>query len=101
MDGSAARGRFPSCKRWPGRATTISKRCSLPSRRRAFFWLLSKEWRQLVFSRSWWVLLLAMGPLTGVCFMAAVRSYADISGLGGTSAGVGEALWPLLGVWAP
>jgi ABC-2 type transport system permease protein len=68
---------------------------------RPFLWLLRKEWRQLLTSRSWWVLILAMGPLVGVCFTGAVRSYADISGLGGTSPGVGEALWPLLGVWAP
>ena len=47
------------------------------------------------------MLLLVMGPLVGVCFSTAVRSYADVSGLGGTSAGTGEALWPLIGVWAP
>jgi ABC-2 type transport system permease protein len=73
----------------------------LPSHSRPFIWLLAKEWRQLVLSRSWWALLLAMGPLVGICFIAAVRSYADVSGLGGTSAGVGVALWPMIGVWAP
>jgi len=30
-----------------------------------------------------------------------VRTYAEVSGLNGTSAGVGEALAPLIGVWAP
>ena len=52
-------------------------------------------------SRAWWVLLLAMGPLVGVSFISAVRTYAEVSGLNGTSAGVGEALSPLIGVWAP
>jgi len=42
-----------------------------------------------------------MGPLVGVSFIAAVRTYAEVSGLGGTAAGVGEALSPLVGVWAP
>lgn len=71
------------------------------SRRSAFVWLLRKEWRELVASRSWWVLLLAMGPLVGVTFISAVRTYAEASGLNGTAAGVGEAFSPLIGVWAP
>jgi ABC-type transport system involved in multi-copper enzyme maturation permease subunit len=75
----------------------------LPSRDRkgAFLWLLNKEWRELVASRAWWILLLAMGPLTGVSFISAVRTYGEVSGLNGTSAGVGEALSPLIGIWAP
>lgn len=71
------------------------------SRRPAFVWLLEKEARELVAARAWWVLLLGMGPLVGVSFISAVRSYAEVSGLNGTSAGVGEALSPLIGVWAP
>src|SRR6516165_2219636 len=66
-----------------------------------FAWLLHKEARELLVSRSWWVLLLAMGPLVGLSFISAVRTYAEVSGLNGTSAGVGEALSPLIGVWAP
>jgi len=73
----------------------------LPSRRSAFLWLVRKEWRELVVSRSWWVLLLAIGPLVGVTFTSAVRTYAEASGFGGTSAGVGEAFSPLIGIWAP
>jgi ABC-2 type transport system permease protein len=73
----------------------------LRSRRPAFVWLLEKEARELVAARAWWVLLLGMGPLVGVSFISAVRSYAEVSGLNGTSAGVGEALSPLIGVWAP
>ena len=61
------------------------------SRRSPFVWLLRKEWRELVASRAWWVLLLAMGPLVGVAFISAVRTYAEASGLNGTTAGVGEA----------
>ncbi len=74
-----------------------------PSRKSPFVWLLRKEWRELVASRSWWVLLVAMGPLVGVSFISAVRTYAEASGLNGTAVGqgVGEAFSPLIGVWAP
>jgi len=68
---------------------------------RAWWWLVRKEWRELTSSRSWWVFLLLMGPLVGVSFISAVRTYAEASGLGGTAAGVGEAFSPLIGVWAP
>jgi ABC-2 type transport system permease protein len=64
-------------------------------------WLLDKEWRELMVSMSWWVLLFVMGPLVGVSFISSVRTYAEVSGLNGTAAGVGEALSPLIGVWAP
>ena len=37
--------------------------------------LLGKEWRELMASRAWWVLLLVMGPLVGVSFISAVRTY--------------------------
>ena len=69
--------------------------------RKPFLWLIDKEWRELVTSRAWWLLLLLMGPLTGVSFIGAVRTYSEVSGLNGTSAGVGEALAPLIGVWVP
>lgn len=71
------------------------------SHRPPFLWLLDKEWRELLVSRAWWVLLLGIGPLVGMSFISAVRTYAEVSGLNGTSAGVGEALSPLIGVWAP
>lgn len=74
---------------------------SWPSRS-AFVRLVAKEWRELTVSRAWWVLLLAMGPLVGVTFISAVRTYAELSGLNGNPiAGVGEAFSPLIGVWAP
>jgi len=66
-----------------------------------FLVLLGKEWRELLVSRPWWVLLLAMGPLVGVSFISAARTYAEVSGLNGTSVGVGEAFSPLVGIWAP
>src|SRR5262252_8111949 len=71
------------------------------STRAAFAWLLRNEARELVASRSWWVLLVAMGPLVGVTFISAVRTYAEASGLNGTAVGVGEAFSPLVGIWAP
>jgi hypothetical protein len=74
----------------------------LRSRRAAaFLWLLDKEWHELAVSRAWWILLLAIGPLVGMSFVSAVHTYAEVSGLNGTAAGVGEALSPLVGIWAP
>ena len=74
---------------------------SAPSAVRSFVVLLGKEWRELMASRAWWVLLLVMGPLVGVSFISAVRTYAEASGLNGTAVGVGEAFSPLVGIWAP
>jgi hypothetical protein len=73
----------------------------LPSPRPAWVWLLEKEWRELVASRAFWALLLLTGPLVGVCFVRAVTTYAELSGLDGTAAGTGEAFSPLVGIWAP
>jgi ABC-2 type transport system permease protein len=73
----------------------------LPLPRSALAWLLKKEWRELLVSRAWWIFLVLMGPLAGVSFISAVHTYAEASGLGGTSAGVGEAFSPLIGIWAP
>ena len=46
-------------------------------------------------------MLVLIGPLVGVSFTSAVRTYAELSGMSGTPAGVGEAFSPLVGVWAP
>jgi ABC-2 family transporter len=73
----------------------------LPSRSGAWRWLVKKEWRELMSSRSWWVMLAPIGPLVGVSFINAVRSYAEASGQGGTGAGLADALFPLDGVVAP
>lgn len=73
----------------------------MPSRRAPVAWLLVKEARELLASRAWWMFLVLMGPLVGVSFIDAVRTYAEASGLNGAAAGVGEAFSPLVGVWAP
>jgi hypothetical protein len=64
-------------------------------------WLFAKEWRELMASRAWWVLLLVIGPLVGMSFISAVTAYGELSGVNGTAAGVGEAFSPLVGIWAP
>ena len=64
-------------------------------------WLVVKEWRELLASRAWWLMLLAMGPLVGMSFISAVTAYGELSGVNGTAAGVGEAFSPLIGIWAP
>ena len=71
------------------------------SPRSAAAWLLEKEWRELLASRAWWMFLVLIGPLVGISFIDAVRTYAEASGLNGTTAGVGEAFSPLIGIWAP
>ena len=80
---------------------TFGSAISAPSAVASFSWLVGKEYRELVASRAWWVLLLAMGPLVGVTFTGAVRTYGEASGLNGTTAGVGEAFSTLIGIWAP
>ena len=70
-------------------------------RKTPFAWLIDKEWRELLASRAWWVMLVLIGPLVGVSFISAVRTYAELSGYGGTSDGVGVAFSPLVGIWAP
>jgi ABC-2 type transport system ATP-binding protein len=79
----------------------VWRRSFLRSHKPPFLWLLEKEFRDLAVSRSWWILLLSMGPLVGVSFINAVRTYGEVSGFNGTAGGVGEAMSPLVGVWAP
>lgn len=69
--------------------------------RKPWRWLLAKEWRELMVSRAWWVMLIVIGPLVGVSFISAVTAYGELSGVNGTAAGVGEAFSPLIGIWAP
>jgi ABC-2 type transport system permease protein len=64
-------------------------------------WLFVKEWRELMASRAWWVMLIVIGPLVGMSFISAVTAYGELSGVNGTAAGVGEAFSPLVGIWAP
>jgi ABC-type transport system involved in multi-copper enzyme maturation permease subunit len=67
----------------------------------AIGWLLVKDWRELLAARAWWVMLALIGPLVGLSFISAVRTYAELSAAGGSGAGVGEAFSPLVGIWAP
>lgn len=46
-------------------------------------------------------MLVLIGPLVGVSFNSAVRTYSELSRANGTAAGVGEAFSPLIGLWAP
>ena len=69
--------------------------------RSPWVWLVRKEWRELMTSRSFWAMLALIGPLVGISFINAVRSYAEASGQGGTAAGLSDALFPLDGVVAP
>jgi ABC-2 type transport system permease protein len=64
-------------------------------------WLFAKEWRELMSSRAWWVMLFVIGPLVGMSFISAVTAYGELSGVNGTAAGVGEAFSPLVGIWGP
>ncbi len=68
--------------------------------RSALVWLLRKEWRALMAASSWWVMLILIGPLVGVSFISATRTYAELS-VNDAASGAGEAFSPLIGIWAP
>jgi len=70
-------------------------------RSHSFPGLLGKEWRELLASRSYWLLLLMIGPLVGHAFITAVNLYAEASGLGGGPAALPQGLTPLDGILAP
>jgi ABC-type transport system involved in multi-copper enzyme maturation permease subunit len=63
--------------------------------------LLAKEWRELFASRSYWLLLLMIGPLVGHGFITAVGLYAEASGSGGGPAALSQGLTPLDGILVP
>jgi len=63
--------------------------------------LLEKEWRELWSSRSFWLLLVMIGPLVGHGFITAVTVYAEASGIGGGPAALSEGLTPLDGMLVP
>ncbi|HKP12593.1 MAG TPA: hypothetical protein VJZ91_10800, partial [Blastocatellia bacterium] len=63
--------------------------------------LLGKEWRELMRSRAYWILLLLVGPLVGNGFITAVNLYAEASGIGGGAAALSEGLTPLDGMLVP
>jgi ABC-type transport system involved in multi-copper enzyme maturation permease subunit len=62
---------------------------------------VAKEWRELLASRAYWLLLLMIGPLVGHGFMTAVDLYAEASGIGGGPAALSQGLTPLDGIIVP
>ena len=62
---------------------------------------LAKEFRELLASRAYWLLLLLIGPLVGQAFITAVESYAEASGRGGQPAALAQGLSPLDGILVP
>lgn len=65
------------------------------------FTLLGKEWRELLASRAYWLLLLVVGPLVGQGFISVVHLYAEASGAGGAPAALPQGLTPLDGMLVP
>ncbi len=59
--------------------------------------LTRKEFRDLLDSRAYWLLLLFMGPLVGHQFITAVETYAEMSAPGALAQG----LSPLDGIFVP
>lgn len=62
----------------------------------ALGWLFQKEWRELLASRAYWLLLLMIGPLTGHAFITSVDTYAEVSG-----GALAQGLSPLDGIFVP
>ena len=71
------------------------------SEARRFFSLLAKEFRELMASRAFWLLLLMIGPLVGHGFITAVDTYAEASGIAGGPAALAQGLSPLDGIFVP
>ena len=63
--------------------------------------LAAKEFRELLASRAYWLMLLMIGPLVGQGFIAAVNLYAEVSGAGGGAAALAEGITPLDGILVP
>src|ERR1700741_5211569 len=74
------------------------RRSSLRSH--SFLQLPAKEFRELLASRAFWLLLLFVGFLVGHSFTTAVGLYAEMSGSGGPAA-LPQGLSPLDGVLVP
>lgn len=70
-------------------------------RSRSFLQLLAKEFRELLASRAFWLMLLFVGLLVGHGFITAVGLYAEMSGTGGGPAALPQGLNSLDGVIVP
>jgi ABC-type transport system involved in multi-copper enzyme maturation permease subunit len=84
---------MPACR------TPASKRCS--SRSPRLGWLAAKDAHELLASRAYWLLLLAVGLLVGHAFLTGVNTYAEMSGTGGGPAALAQGLSPLDGIVIP
>ena len=62
---------------------------------------MAKEFRELMASRAFWLLLLMIGPLVGHGFITAVDTYAEASGIAGGPAALAQGLSPLDGIFVP
>jgi ABC-type transport system involved in multi-copper enzyme maturation permease subunit len=60
-----------------------------------------KEFRELMASRAFWLLLMMIGPLVGHSFITAVDTYAEASGIAGGPAALAQGLSPLDGIFVP
>ncbi len=63
--------------------------------------LWRKEVRELLLSRAFGLLLIAVGLLVGHAFITAVQTYAEMSGAGGGAAALTQGLSPLDGILVP
>jgi len=63
--------------------------------------LFGLEWGELAASRSFWLFLLAIGPLVGQAFLHAASLYAEASGEAGGPAALAQGLSPLDGIFVP
>ena len=63
--------------------------------------LTQKEWRELLASRAFWLMLVVIGPLIGHAFINAVDLYAEASGIGGGPSALPQGLTPLDGMLVP
>ena len=57
--------------------------------------------RELLATRSYWLMLLAVSALVGQTFLSAVEFYAEASGAGGGAAALSQGLNPLEGILVP
>src|SRR5678815_2095804 len=87
-------GLKPICRKPPGWRRFFLRSPS-------FRQFLSKEWRELLASRAYWLLLLFIGPLVGQAFITAIRLYAEASGSGTGPAALPQGLTPLDGILVP
>ena len=63
--------------------------------------LLGMDGLELLATRSFWLLLLVIGPLVGHAFITSVNLYAEASGGGGGPAALAQGLTPLDGIFVP